>query len=202
MGKKKVWASLNIIRSFPAILAYCLSSSKNIIEKDLQRWASIERIADFHWPSWIYLNWFLVYKKEFRNLFYYRIGNGLISKFLAMLYPRLSTLYICTPSIGPGLYISHGFSTIITAKSVGENCWINQQVTVGYGNNPAPPVIGNNVRIGAGAVVIGNITVGDHAFIGAGAVVAKNVAERSVMIGNPAFVLRKNEDVKKEIEIE
>ena len=57
------------------------------------------------------------------------------------------SMYIETPEIGGGLFIQHGFATMIAAKSIGENCWINQQVTVGYKGSKIPPVIGNNVTI-------------------------------------------------------
>ena len=62
------------------------------------------------------------YYREFRNIFYKRIG--IISKLIGFTYPKEKTLFIVTNSIGGGLYLEHGFSTIITAKSIGKNCWI------------------------------------------------------------------------------
>ena len=101
----------------------------------------------------------------------------------------MDTLFIETPEIGGGLYIQHGFSTMIAARSIGDNCWINQQVTVGY-TGKGCPVIGNNVMITCGAKVLGNITVGDGAVIGANAVVVKDVATGAVMGGVPAVRLK------------
>lgn len=65
----------------------------------------------------------------------------------------MDTLYINTRNIGHRLYIQHGFATVISAKSVGDDCWINQQVTIGYTFDSEPVVIGNGVRVSAGAKV-------------------------------------------------
>ena len=84
------------------------------------------------------------------------------------------------------MYFQHGFATVIAAKEIGEYCWINQQVTVGYTNKTDAPIIGNNCKISAGAIVIGDVYVGDNAVVGAGAVVTKNVKANSVVVGCPA----------------
>lgn len=57
--------------------------------------------------------------------------------------------------------------------------------------NGKKPVIGNNVQLHAGAMVIGGITVGDNAVVGAGAVVVKDVPPNCVAVGNPAKIIRK-----------
>ena len=95
-----------------------------------------------------------------------------------------------TSDIGGGLFIQHGFSTYIAAESIGENCWINQQVTVGYRDNTRPPIIGNNVTITCGAKVLGPITIGDNVTIGANAVVVKDLPSDSVWGGVPAKRIR------------
>ena len=87
--------------------------------------------------------------------------------------------------IGGGFSFQHGFSTIVAAKEIGENCRIFQQVTVGF-NGTEAPVIGDNVEITAGAIVIGDVYIGDGACIGAGAVVIRNVAENVTVVGVPA----------------
>ena len=91
-----------------------------------------------------------------------------------------------------GLYIQHGFSTIIAARSIGENCHINQQVTIGY-NGSESSIIGNNVTVTAGAIVIGNVSIGDNSIIGAGTVVTKDVPERAIVVGSSARTLRVKE---------
>ena len=79
---------------------------------------------------------------------------------------------------------------MIAAKYIGEDCWINQQVTIGYNGNGEAPVIGDNVMITCGAKVLGNINIGDNAVIGANAVVVKDVEAGAVMGGIPAKRIR------------
>ena len=99
-------------------------------------------------------------------------------------------MFIEAYQIGGGLFIQHGFSTIIAAESIGENCWINQQVTIGYNGKERPPIIGNNVMITCGAKVLGPIIIGDNAIIGANAVVISDVESGAVMGGVPAKKLK------------
>jgi serine O-acetyltransferase len=131
--------------------------------------------------------------KEFRSLFYYRVEFGFLIRLLNIFYRRLDSLYFCTPEIGKGLYIVHGFSTILNAQSIGDNCIIYQNVTIGLNERSEKgPVIKNNVRICAGAMVLGNITIGNDSIIGAGALVLKNVPDNCTVIGNPAYIIKKN----------
>ncbi len=141
--------------------------------------------------SLLKLAYLLIFLKEYRNLFYLRVGRW---RYLLGYLRPLSSLYICVKSenFGSGTFIQHGFSTIITAERIGRNCWINQQVTIGYNNSRTlglgQPTIGDNVRISAGAKVIGPITVGDNSIIGANAVVAKNLPENSIAIPSPTVI--------------
>ena len=77
---------------------------------------------------------------------------------------------------------------------IGNNVRIDQHVTIGIRwDEGAAPIIGNNVRIGAGAKVLGNIRVGDNARIGANAVVLTDVPENATAVGVPArIILRDN----------
>ena len=56
------------------------------------------------------------------------------------------------------------------------------------------PIIGDNVYIGAGAIIIGNIKVGNNVVIGAGAVVVTDVPDRAIIIGNPGRIIRYSEE--------
>ena len=103
-----------------------------------------------------------------------------------------SNLYIVTKSIKGGLFLHHAFSTIVSAKSIGRNCWINQQVTIGYTSPDGAPVIKDNVRIYAGAKVLGDITVGNNVIIGANAVVVKDVPDNCTVVGVPAYIIKRD----------
>ena len=102
--------------------------------------------------------------------------------------PKMGTLFINTNDIGPGLFIHHGFSTIISAKSIGKDCWINQQVTIGYSNETDCPTLGDNVTINAGAKIIGKVYMGNNSRAGANAVVVKNVPKNCTFVGIPAYI--------------
>lgn len=157
------------------------------LQKDLARWKQIFHMSGSERTMFARLMW---EKKEFRNLFLYRNRFRRIFRgWVALWYRPMDTLYLEAGEIGGGLFIQHGFATMIAAKSIGENCWINQQVTIGY-NNRGCPTIGNNVMITCGAKVLGDITVGDGAIIGANAVVVKDVESGAVMGGVPAIRLK------------
>lgn len=151
--------------------------------KDLARWKHIFRLSGSERTVFAALMW---EKKEFRNLFLYRNRfRRLFRLWTALWYRPMDTLYLESGEIGGGLFIQHGFATMVAARSIGENCWINQQVTVGHTGRGCP-VIGNGVTITCGAKVLGDITVGDGAVIGANAVVVKDVEPDAVMGGVPA----------------
>lgn len=83
---------------------------------------------------------------------------------------------------------------VINEKAViGNNVQIDQYVTIGGRVGAGSPVIGNNVRIGAGAKVLGPITVGENSLIGANAVVIKDVPPNVTVVGIPAKIVRKRD---------
>lgn len=87
--------------------------------------------------------------------------------------------------IGPGLYIGH-FSGIFLHCDAGRNLSVTQGVTIGYkgaGKSDHWPQLGNDVYIGAGAKVIGDIRIGDGVVIGANTVVTKNVPPHMRVVG-------------------
>jgi serine O-acetyltransferase len=133
--------------------------------------------------------YFMTFYPEYRNLFYKRIG--FIRLFIKCFCPALNTLYLSSGKIGPGLLIIHGFSTIISVKSMGKDCVIYQQVTIGY-NYIGKPTIGDNVEISAGVKIIGDITIGNNVKIGANAVVVKNVPDNCTVVGVPAYIVKRN----------
>lgn len=87
--------------------------------------------------------------------------------------------------------LPHGINGIVihpTAK-IGANCTIHQQVTIGTNKNNVSAEIGNNVFIGAGAKIIGEIKIGDNVKIGANSVVLCDVPSNCTAVGCPARII-------------
>lgn len=114
--------------------------------------------------------WYLVYLKraEARNACSLGTALNAGAKFASV--PNL-------PHGITGIFVSH-------SAEIGENCTILQNVTIGSSKKKAPR-IGNNCVIGAGAVIIGGITIGDNCNIGANATVFKNVPSNTTVVCQP-----------------
>ena len=135
----------------------------------------------------------------FRALMKYKVAHYFYQKkfyFLALLVSsraRRKTGIDIHPGarIGKNLFIDHGMGVVIgeTCK-IGNNVIIYQGVTLGATGNEKKfkrhPNIGNNVIIGSGAKVLGDISVGDNAKVGAGAVVLRDVKRNTTVVGIPA----------------
>lgn len=87
--------------------------------------------------------------------------------------------------IGRGLRVVHGDGVYLNCRSIGDNFTVYQNVTIGSLKGGIP-VIGNNVTIYTGAVVVGNITIGDGSIIGANSYVDKDVSPNTIVVGCPA----------------
>lgn len=128
---------------------------------------------------------------EFIFLLYYRYRIWEFNP-IRLIY-RAQQMSMSCPKVGEGLVIQHGFGTRIGCAEMGRNCQVWQGVTIGKkksGIDEPRPVIGNNVKICANAMVLGGITIGDGATIGAASVVLKSVPAGAVVAGNPARIIR------------
>lgn len=91
-------------------------------------------------------------------------------------------------------YFAHPYGvTINTRAKFGKNCLIRQNVTVGYrwktDGSEKGSVIGNNVRLETGCIILGPVNIGDGSIIGAGAIVLNDIPAGSVVVGNPARIV-------------
>lgn len=134
------------------------------------------------------------------NKMYHR--GGVIHKLARI--PEMLNFVLCANGVSAGVIIGkntkfhhHALGCVIHARTViGSNCEIFQNVTMGSKWSGGicrggAPHIGNNVFIGAGAVILGDIEIGDNSIIGANAVVTKDVPENSIAVGVPAVISKR-----------
>ncbi|MFH1710251.1 MAG: serine O-acetyltransferase [bacterium] len=126
--------------------------------------------------------------------FLFRLRIPIIPRLISQI-SRLLTLIEIHPGarIGKRCFIDHGVGVVIGETSViGNDVTIYQGVTLGgtgAERGRRHPTIGNSVVIGAEAIILGNIHIGNNARIGAGAVVTKSVPVNSTVVGNPARIV-------------
>lgn len=164
-------------------------------KSDLAYYLECDKIAlmiprDKKRPSYFDNIW--KYEISLRKSEYYLSQNGIINKLLYVFwYFRFRSLgvklsiEIWPNQFGPGLSIAHAGGIVVNGNArIGANCRIHEGVTIGAtnGQNEAAQ-IGNNVFIGSGAKIIGNLSISDDVAIGAGAVVTKSVTEVGITVG-------------------
>lgn len=179
---------LNLPRLFLHLICYLCSKNREVIKQDLLarplhcQLSPKQKDGMLLWP----LCASLVEEPEFRNVFYMRIG--LMRVLLNVFLPKISSMRL-SRHIGPGFCPIHSYSTIINGSArIGKNCAVLQNVTIGIGRGGVP-TIGDDVSIGAGAIILGGITVGNHVRIGAGAIVVEDVPDHSTVICEKARII-------------
>jgi serine O-acetyltransferase len=135
----------------------------------------------------------------------YLMGVPIVPRFISQLGRFFTGIEIHPGAqIGRRLFIDHGDGVVIgETTEIGSDVLIYQGVTLGgtgKEKGKRHPTIGNNVVIGTGAKVLGNITIGDHVKIGAGSVVIKPVPPHSTVVGIPGRVVRARSAENEELE--
>jgi serine O-acetyltransferase len=172
-------------------------------------WQQIKEDWDANGRDWT--------KPGFRTLAIYRFGvwrmqlepkllRAPFSVLYRMLYRKARNTYGIdlpyTTQVGRRLVIEHQGCIVVHGHSViGDDCIIRQSVTLGnrYLDRPfETPKLGNRVNVGAGAQLLGGITIGDDAVIGANAVVLDDVPARHTAVGVPAVLLPPKDEVAKD----
>ena len=138
------------------------------------------------------LIWLLVNQKDFRAQFYLRIGK--IRVLLSLLLPDIKCYSFEGCEIGGGWVLMHGFGVVLNGGAkIGRNCTMYHGVTIGVANDlEKMPVIGDNVFIGADAMILGGVRVGNNVKIGAGAIVVEDVPDNCTVVGSKAKIIQRN----------
>jgi serine O-acetyltransferase len=129
----------------------------------------------------------------------YKKGLRFIPRFISAIGLFLTTIDIHpAATLGRRVFIDHGVGVVIGETAIlGDDVIVYQQVTLGgvsTSKGKRHPTLGNGVVIGAGAKVLGNITIGENSKVGANSVVVKDVPADSTAIGIPARVLKRGFD--------
>lgn len=149
----------------------------------------------------------LLFENGYQAVVLYRIAHWFKRRGVPVLGPLFARLGLLLTGvdiapgavIGPGLLISHGTGLVIGGYArIGRDAILLHGVTIG---SPSPgriekmPVIGDNVFIGAGATLIGEITVGDDVFIGVHAIVARDVPSGSRVLSKAEIDITTRRDL-------
>lgn len=137
----------------------------------------------------------------------YTLANNLYKKripiFPKIIQKLIRIIYGCyipyESNIGKGTrFIHEGLGVVIHQKAtIGKNCFINTSVVIGGSNHKkVVPKIGNNVYIGTGVIIVGEVSIGNNVAIGANSVVVNDIPDGCLVVGTPAKIIKKNIDIK------
>ena len=153
--------------------------------------------------AWNWRLWFNILSPRFLPVLLCRlayksqsVGFGFIARSFSMLNFLVFGIEVATIcKIGPGVFFPHTQGTVIGAVSIGKNAVIYQGVTLGAKDldftydASRRPVVGDNVLVGAGAKVLGGLTIGDSVCVAANAVLLMDAPDYAVVAGVPARVV-------------
>ncbi|KAB7671719.1 serine O-acetyltransferase [Bacillus sp. B1-b2] len=143
----------------------------------------------------------LLFTYRFGNWIFYHVKTPLIKQLLTLVYRFLDVIFVrivnnaqipASCMLGRGLRLPHGGNGIVIHPKVkiGDNSTIFHQVTIGYKDTPTksfgPPILGNNVFIGTGAKILGEIRISDNVKIGALSLVLTSIPPNKTAVGVPA----------------
>ncbi len=169
-------------------------SEKTILQKDFYR-ATGKWLTKFQiWkacfsPNLHFIYWLRKAQSQPKNSWKGKLNRLILRhyqiKYGFQIYPETQ--------IGEGLYLGHWGALVINPKvKIGKNCNIAQGVTLGQqnrGKNAGVPTIGDEVWIGANAVIVGGIKIGNNVLVAPNSYINFDVPNHSVVLGNPASII-------------
>ena len=172
-----------------------------LFKMDAARWVVPQQIADPDSLTLRQIAGLLFRYMPLRAMLLFRFGSWCKQRRIPFMpgfmqrqiYKRYGLEISPGAEIGGGLYIAHPIGTVISVQRMGSNCSLIAAITIGMRNEWRFPVIGDGVFIGAGARVLGDITLGAGCQIGANAVVIKDVPPGATAVGIPAKVRMNDE---------
>lgn len=158
----------------------------------LPKWAAFLMIFIFPatWPIGVYRFGSWIFKNSEIKILKILYVPYFILKRLTELFTGIQISH--KAEIGSGFFIGHMGGIVINDSCIGKNASLHQNVTVGNagrGEKHGNPTLGDGVYFGAGAAVIGKIQIGNNVMIGANAVVVKSAPDNVVLGGVPAEII-------------
>lgn len=188
---KKLYVVFCLFRGVPASILYL--KYRNVLQSDAERYL---RYSPYKRVSFMMFYHTLITVKQFRSIFYMRTKKSIVLNALSRIFIKPLDSIELSNDIGEGLMLYHKIGCIINCRSAGKNLTVWQGVTVGskrpFEEPEKRPMLGDNVSISANAIVFGDITVGNNVVIGAGAVVNRSVPDNCVVAGNPARIIKRD----------
>lgn len=201
---KKIFVYLSSLRLLLHYAYYRTAANRSVMREDVRR--NARQFMDGKESDGFFAFCFLMtFYTMFRNIFYARVGHRhhFYAKFLGFFAAKQPLLDVSeTSDIAGGLLVQHGYGTIVSPARMGRDCWVNQGVSIGHRTEVGQPIIEDNVRIAAGALVLGAIKIGRGATVAPGAVVLKHVPPYAIVMGNPARVIGFNLTPEQVVELE
>jgi len=178
-------------------------STKSLIRKDFHKHIAYKRINKQNNSRLnrygLFFSLFLM-DTGFRGTIFYRIchsncNTSRVRVYIAYFFFRLLSSIEISPraNIGPGLFFPHPQCVVIGMATLGKNCTIYQGVTIGakLPFHDKYPEIGDNVYIGAGSTILGDIKIGDNVTVGAKTLILEDIPDNCVVVGNPSRIIKK-----------
>jgi serine O-acetyltransferase len=139
--------------------------------------------------------------------FFFTVGMPFIPRYLSNINRQLTGIEIHPGAkIGKDFFIDHGSGVVIgETAEIGDNCLLYQGVTLGGTSDKREkrhPTLLNNVVVGAGAKIIGPITIGNNVKIGANSVVINDVPDNSVVVGIPGKIVSRNGEKHLDVDLQ
>lgn len=179
----------------------CNRSLRKLLRADIDRQRELFKSPPITSKTKLILS---VFSPRFAPVLLYRLAFSMNRKgfrVLARLFSLLNYTFfgieiavVC--KIGPGLFFPHTQGTVIGAVSIGDNAIIYQGVTLGAKDLDFTydaghrPVVGDNVVIGAGAKILGGLTLGNNVTVAANSVLLMSVPDDVVVAGMPAKIVK------------
>lgn len=166
----------------------------SVTKADLYRYGGLNGIKGFikgmYIPGFRYT--YLLRKEiKYKNKFI----RGFIFRFIKLIFSGRDFQINPDAQIGAGFHLYHRGSVIIGPIKIGKNCNIAHNVTIGRsykGGKIGRPTIGDNVCVGIGSVIVGEIYIGNNVLIAPNSFVNFDVPDKSIVIGNPGKIIKKD----------